>query len=77
MIQKRKPTTLSLTEKVNLLKITENDENKKQDVAKEFGIPIFLLEANMSGTEKSRPLLIDKSNKPRYFKQVKSLLLDN
>ncbi|KAL4119165.1 hypothetical protein QTP88_012011 [Uroleucon formosanum] len=30
----------------------------------------------MSGTEKLRPLLIGKSKKPRYFKQVKSLPLD-
>jgi len=36
----------------------------------------LLLGANMSGTEKLRPLLIGKSKKPRCFKQVKSLPLD-
>jgi len=36
----------------------------------------LLLRANMSGTEKLRPLLIGKSKKPRCFKQVKLLPLD-
>jgi len=36
----------------------------------------LLLGVNMLDTEKLRPLLIDKSKKPRCFKQVKSLPLD-
>ncbi|GBL96508.1 Tigger transposable element-derived protein 4 [Araneus ventricosus] len=33
----------------------------------------LLLGANMSGNEKLKPLVIGKSKKPRYFKNVKSL----
>ncbi|KAL4126935.1 hypothetical protein QTP88_011133 [Uroleucon formosanum] len=40
MAQKRKLTTLSLAEKVNLLKIIEKGEKKKHDIAKDFGIPV-------------------------------------
>jgi hypothetical protein len=36
----------------------------------------LLLGPNMSATEKLRLLLIDKSKKPRCFKQVKSLPFD-
>jgi len=43
MAQKRKLTTLSLVEKVNLLKNIEKGEKKKQDIAKEFGTPTSTL----------------------------------
>jgi len=42
MAQKRKLTTLSLAEKVNLIKIIEKGE-KKQEIAKDFGIPASTL----------------------------------
>jgi len=43
MAQKRKLTTLSLAEKVNLLKIVE--KGKKNDIANDFVIPTITLSA--------------------------------
>lgn len=44
MAQKRKLTKLSLAGKVNLLEIIEKGKKKKQEIAKDFGIYLKLIE---------------------------------
>ncbi|XP_060847983.1 tigger transposable element-derived protein 4-like [Rhopalosiphum padi] len=59
MAQKRKLTTLSLAEKVNLLKIIEKGEKKKQDIAKDFGIPA----STLSTIIKNKDVILKNFNK--------------